>query len=390
MSSSCRPGPSSAAVEAIAERLASASLVRFLCRPDGDAVAATGVLARVLDQLGTPFQVSTGTTRRPREDHCDRGDDSTLTVGIGPLETAEVSLSGETVPLSVLAASVAEELDTDVSPELALAGVVAAGRAPGSSALDLLDRAHERGLARRPGVAVPPTDLTDGIAHSMWFHATWSGSPEETRAALDDLALDGTPTESGTLDEDDHRTIASRVSIEATDTPAPQRAAETIGRAVAPYATPQGPFETLGGYADVLDAVARERPGVATALAVGGDVRETALDAWRAHARRVHEGLRTATTGRYDGYVVARIDDAPVVSTAQLCRDVAAPEPLVVAVDTDMIGLAARNEADAAPVTRAVADAIDGTTTATGRYGLVVSDGPVDERTVIDTVREVT
>jgi len=390
MSTSRRPSVPSADVEAIAEQLTSASLVRLLPRPDGDAVAAAGVIARALDQLGTPFQVSTGQTRDARAEHVDRGDDAMLSVAVGPLEVSDLSIPAGQTPLAVVATEVAEELGATYPPELALAGVVAAGRSPGSDDHGLLEQAHERGLARRPGVAVPTTDLADGIAHSLLVHAPWSGSREAAAAALGSLGLDGKPTDSATLDEHDHRTIASLVAIEATDAPAPERAAETIGRVVAPYATPQAPFETLGGYADVLDAVARERPGLATGFAIGGDVREQVLDAWRAHARLVHAGLEASSTGRYDGYVVVRLDDTPVVSAAKLCRDVAAPEPLVVAVGTDTVGIAAQQGADTTSVTHAIANAIGGSVTAASQYGFVSSEAPIDERAVIETVREAT
>ncbi|MFB6160835.1 MAG: exonuclease RecJ, partial [Haloferacaceae archaeon] len=100
-----------------------------------------------------------------------------------------------------------------------------------------------------------------------------------------------------------------------------------------------GPFATLGGYADVLDAVAREAPGVGVALALGGrgdvDPREAALEAWRRHATAVHGHLRAATTARYDGAYVARVETATLgrlVTAAGLLRDFRSPEPVALAV----------------------------------------------------------
>jgi hypothetical protein len=391
MSTSCRSEPTATDVAAVARDLADASLVRLVPRPDGDAVAATGVLARALDHRSVPYQITPALTRQARRESIGRGDDATLSVALGPLTAADCSLGAGDGTLSSVAARVADELGAEVPSVLALAGAVAAGAVPGGDDTAwLLD--HENGPERspRPGVGVPTGDLVDGLAHTLLCHADWSGSPEATAAALDALSVDGDPRQAATLDEDDHRTIASLVSIDATDTARPERAATTIGRVLRPYVTPEGPFETLGGYADVLDAVSRAQPGVAAALAVGGDCRESALAAWRAHASKAHDGLRAASIGRYDGYVVARVDGAPVVSTAQLCRDVAAPEPLAVAVDADAVGLAARPETDAIRPTEALAEALDGAVTATARYGFVTTDGTaVDERTVIDTLREV-
>jgi hypothetical protein len=286
---------------------------------------------------------------------------------------------------------VANELGVDVAPELALAGVIASGEVPGSDDTEwLLDRAKQRDLTRRPGVAVPVSDLVDGVAHSLLYHADWSGSRDAVATVLEEFAVDSDPRRGEEFDEDDHRAVASAVAIDATETTTPERAATTIGRALRPYVTRRGPFETLGGYADVLDAVARQQPGIAVAQAVGGDVREPALAAWRTHARQVHEAIETSSTGRYDGYVVARVGDAPVVSTAQLYRDTVAPEPLVVAVGTNTVGLAARHDTDARRPTEALTDALDGTTTATRRYGFVSTNSTgIDERTVIETLREV-
>jgi hypothetical protein len=134
------------------------------------------------------------------------------------------------------------------------------------------------------------------------------------------------------MDGESRRRVASLVALAvAGDEDATPRGAEAVERFLRPCAG--GPFGTVGGYADVLDALARTRPGPAVALALGAGDRETALEAWRAHGRRAHAAIRAATTGRYDGlYAVRCGDEAPVGTVARLVRDFRSPEPVVLVV----------------------------------------------------------
>jgi hypothetical protein len=100
-----------------------------------------------------------------------------------------------------------------------------------------------------------------------------------------------------------------------------------------PYVSTACPFETVAGYADVLEAVAQERPGTGVALALGHDVMETALSAWRKHGARVHKTLHTADTSRHDGLFVVRAGHGARLGTiARLARDYQSPEPMVLAL----------------------------------------------------------
>ncbi len=121
-----------------------------------------------------------------------------------------------------------------------------------------------------------------------------------------------------------------------------QRAATAVERALRPYRT-DGPFATLGGYADVLDALAERAPGVAVALVVGSNSREAALEHWRDHGRASHAAVREATTARYSGVLVARTD-GPLASVARLLRDFRSPEPTVLAVSEGTAATAATDE----------------------------------------------
>lgn len=383
--------PASADPDAVAQRLAAASFVTIVPRADGDAIAAAGVLARVLGERTVPFQISPARTRPARQARLDGSDDD-LTVAVGPLDGADVALDAADGALSLTAAEVAVELGGIEAPELALSGAAAAGIDPAQAA-SLLELAQPRGLEQRAGVAVPTQDLVDGLTHSTLFHAPFSGDENATRDTLESLGVDpGAPTEA------DHRAVASLSAIDGTDTDGQQRAATTIHRAIRPYGAPQAPFETIGGYADVLESVARREPGTAVALALGGDLQAVALDEWRSDALDVHEHLRSASTGRYDGAVALRLDadggpaheqrPAPVEGAARLYRDAATVEPVVVAIGRRRIGVATVEGTDVREPTVAARNAVDGTADWSARTGYVEAAEPIDDRTVTKAVLE--
>lgn len=327
MSTTGRSREDAPAPSDIAGRLATAEFVRLVAGADADSLAGAGLLARALEGNSIPFQV---TVARPWAS-ADRATDADLTVAIGPTGiNGGLSLSG-VGSASGAAFETARELDAEsADPVLALAG---SRMADAPTAVDFAEIA---GLERRPGVAVPTDDLADGLAHTTLTHAPFSGDPE---AAADALA---------TIDDeaDDYdRRVASMVALSVLGDSPSERAAETIGAALRPYEG--GPFETVGGYADVLEATVREDPGTAVALALGHDVREAALDAWRRHARSAHAASEAATTGRYDGLFVARDDgDVPVETVARLLRDGRSPEPVVLALTDGRAAAAATPEAD--------------------------------------------
>jgi hypothetical protein len=300
----------------VAARCRDAEFVRLVATPDGDALAATGLLAGALAERDAAFQTSVSWW--PAADT-----EADLTVSVGTAG-GDVALTGAS--LAPLAHEAATELDADPDPTLALAGAVVAGETPGDHA-SLLETA---GLERDPGVAAPTDDVADALAHTTLAHAGFSGSPEDAARALAGVDRDG-------------RTLASVLALAALET-GDRYAATAVERALNPYALGAGaPFATLAGYADVLDAAARARPGTGVALALGYDVADVALDAWRDHALRVHGSVREATTARHDGLVVVALDDADagtdgadatarsLGSVARLVRDFRSPEPVVLA-----------------------------------------------------------
>ncbi|WP_430504770.1 exonuclease RecJ [Haloparvum sp. PAK95] len=329
---------------AIAGAVRDAPFVRLVARDDGDALAAAGLLARALQDRDDPFQVRVAAdlvTEAATEPETADESDLTVTIGAGDGPHA---IPGEGRPASTTAFAVARELGATPDPVLALAGVVAAGSIPGADGSgDALEAATQNGLVdRRPGVALPTADLADGLAASTLLRFPASGDPEEARAKLAELEL---PAE---LDEDAHRRLASVVAVDAVAAAdASERAVSSVERALRPYATPEGPFATVGGYADVLDALAHEAPGTGVALALADepsdDLRTAAFDGWRSHGLAAHRALDAATTGRYDGAFVVRVDADPAVlpTVARLARDFQSPEPVAIALAEEGGALAA-------------------------------------------------
>lgn len=353
----------------VASRLRDAGLVRLVAAADGDALAAAGLLGRALADASVPYQASVRRFPDPGATDAD------VTVGLGH-DDVDVALAGPT-PASTAAYAVAEALDTIPDPVLALAGGVAANVPPGDESVGVLAAATERDLVeRRPGVAVPTADLADGLAHSTLLHASVSGDVEAARAELSALDLSGSPAES------DRRRLASLVALSVVED-APPRAAEAVERALRPYGTEE-PYATVGGYADVLDAVARSQPGTGLALVLGHGGRTSALDAWREHAAAAHRALRRADLARHRGLTVASVADAPIETVARLCRDYRSVEPVAVAVDGTTAAVATTDR-DAGALAREASRSAGGTGAGRGRLGYA---DPDNTEAFVDAIRE--
>jgi hypothetical protein len=334
MSTTGRPEANAPAASDVARRLEEADFVRLVAAADGDAVAATGLFARTLDARDTPYQA----TVAPLPERADRTTDADLTVAIGRMAEAADLTVGVSGPASATAFDAATDLG-ESDPVLALAGIVAAGEVPGGKPLEAAEAA---GLVRRLGIAIPTEEFADGLAHSTLVAGPFSGSVD---AAGDLLAS----VDADSDDDETHRRVASLVTLAvAGDEGVTERGTHAVERFLRPYVG--GPFETVGGYADVLDAVARDARGLGVALAVGSLDTERALKTWRAHGQRAHAALADAKAGRYDGLYVVRCDGAaPVGTVARLARDFRSPEPVVLVVadgDAAAVGPAESNVGD--------------------------------------------
>lgn len=339
-------GTSEDAPDRVAAGLRDAEFVRLVATADGDALAATGLLARALDACEVPYQASLAAVPKPPATDAD------YTVSIGHRANTTEDAAIRDGPLAVSAAEVVRDLDeAALDPTLALAGGVCAGEEPAGRLLEAAD------LDREPGIAVPTDDYVDGLAGSTLVHADFSADGEATSELLDDVKQG--------------RELASYVALAAVED-APPRAAEAVERALYPYVTDR--FETLAGFADVLDSVARDRPGTGLALALGHDVESAALETWRAHGQRAHTGLREADTGRYEGLYVARLDgDASLGTVVRLLFEYRSPEPIAVAA-TEGTAAVAAEEAIEDPLESA-ARTLDGRSTARDGYGIAEFDG---------------
>lgn len=341
--------------ERVASALSAATFVRLYARPTGDALAAAGLLARTLRDASTPFQV-----RTTRERAVPDGDDDGTALALGWAAPNATSVPAGTRPVSAVAAAVVDAMGAIPDPLVGLAGVIAAEATPGDEGSGaLLEEAQRRGVVtRRPGVAIPTADPADGLAHSTLFRVPYSDDTEAARALCSDLDLPVDP------DDDDYRRLASAVALDAT-ADGPERAVAAVERAMRPYATPTGPFATLGGQADVFCALARESPGLGISLALGADVAAQALATWREHATRAHDLLADPTTGRYDGVFVWRVetdaaDATALVTAARLVRDFRSPEPVALVVSDDAAAAAGDGTVDVTAALRAGVDGASG------------------------------
>jgi len=333
-----RPDAPAAPADEVADACREAGLVRILGTTSGESLAAVGLLGRALGDAGVPFQARLASPAS--EDVGATDADLTVAVGRGDFR-ADHALDA-TPEADAIERAYAVAADVGVAdPILGLAGAVGADTEPPAR---IRADAEAAGIDRRPGVAVPTADLADGLAHSTLVHAPFSGDRDAAGDALADLDLPEDP------DTDDRRRVASLVALAVAEVEdCPPRATRAIERALNPHVG--GPYETVGGYADVLDALARTRPGLGIAVALGRGGCDDALETWREHGVAVHRAVSEADRARHDGLVVAHVDAARSVSrlesVARLVRDFRSPEPTVLALGAD------------AAVLTTVADAVD-------------------------------
>src|SRR6056297_651414 len=153
----------------VATEVADAPFVRVVARASGDAVAAAGLLGRVLAARGTPFQVSVGRTVADRTRRVEDAASGDVTVVVGESSASDaLHLDPDDEPASVAAWRLAGELGATADSVLALVGVAAAGVTPGAGSSARLVESAEAGgrVDRRPGVAGPVDDVVDVLAHS--------------------------------------------------------------------------------------------------------------------------------------------------------------------------------------------------------------------------------
>jgi len=382
--------------EPLADTLLAAPFVRVAAASDGDSLAAAGLLARACAETATPFQLRL-------DDEAAAATEDAVTVAVGPTAVdGDASLDR---PASPSAFALARRVGADPDHVLALAGTIAAGETV-RTADAALEAAQAAGrLEHEPGIAIPTEGVPSGLAASTLLHGPFSGDEDAAAALVAELetaegaghaAGDGSHAagaDAGSGGEFDRR-LASLVTIDTVaGAGATERASRAVERALRPYRTPDGPFDTLGGYADVLDAVARTAPAAGISLALGEraggneDVRDAALAAWRKYGTAVHEALQTAATARHHGVWVLELGDADAAilpAVARLARDFRAPEPVALAVADGAAAVA--GESGIGDAAAAAASAVDGTGHGTDDAGWARFDTDTEQFT--DAFRE--
>lgn len=325
MATTGRSADATDAPEEVSRRCREADVVHLLGRADGDGLAAVGLLGRALDAIETPYQVSL--VRTPLEAE-DRLLDGGTVLGVGLPGVGDVTLGTDSLAFG--AYDVATRIDADPDPILALAGASAGGITPTGP---VLEDAADRGIERRPGVGLPTADLATGLAFSGRLHARFSGDEHAAGALLADLEL---PAE---MDESAHTRLASAVAVEATDSVNPDRSAEALGTILRPYETP-GPFETVEGYADVLEALATGAPGIGVAYLLGYEERESVISAWTSAGGVLHRDIANLSLSSTGDVTAGWSEDADPARVARLVRDFRAAEPTVAIAGPSSLGLA--------------------------------------------------
>ena len=290
----------------VAARLREADFVQLVGRRDGAGLSAVGLLGTALDRLDTPYHLSLAAS--PAAGSHRVGDDGT-TLGVG-LDVGDVLVADD--PIALAAYEVAAATGTDPDPILAIAGAVAGGAVPSGPAFTA---AQERGVERRPGVGVPTADVGAGLAYATQIHTSFSGDEQAAGAFLAELGL---PAE---LDENAQIRLASAVALEMS-TAGSTAASDGLDGFLAPLESPTA-FETVEGYADVLDALAFGEPGLGIAFVLGHEERESALDVWRSVGRAVHSAVTRVSltaTGSTSVGTVEAVDPRPVARLVAATR----------------------------------------------------------------------
>ena len=358
MSTTGRSVDGVAGAESAAAAIRESGFVRVVSHADGAGLAAAGVLARGLDDVSVGFQVSVAQTDARAATKLADADEESETVAFG-FDADELTERDDAVSVTHAAcggdvvreaASIVRELGASPFKPLVLAGLRSAGEIPTEDDAE---------FERRPGVGIPTEDLGDGLAHSTLLHGAFSGDESRAGATLAELGL---PAD---LDESARRRVASFVSLDATTGPAPERTTGALQRALHPHVHPECEYATIEGLGDVLDALARDVPGLGVATAIGGLDRTTALEAWRQASEAVHTAIAHSgvSSDSGDHVVSCSVTEADPVAVARLLRDFVTGAPNVFVAGEDG-GALATTEVDAREtLASADADAVGGTDT---------------------------
>lgn len=284
-----------------------AGFVHLVGVDNGASLAATGVMARTLRAIDIPFQASLASF--PDEQHTS--DDATIAIG---WNGGDISFS--TGSLVEIAWQCGSALAPDVvEPDLAFAGLRSEGFPMSTLEIDR--------PTQSPGIALPTEDVITGLAASSNLRGPFSGTEENASSFVSELALEE-------QDIIHSRKGASAIALAVLRDTGP-RGSDALTNVLHPHQSSR--FMTIEGYAEILDAIAKEEPGTGLALVLGNPVEEDVYHCWQQHGKQAHQALSAAETQRHKGLFVARSeDDFPLRTISRICHNYVSPEPITVAV----------------------------------------------------------
>lgn len=380
--------PDATGASQLEHELANTEFARITAYPDGDSVAAAGILAKTCSALEVPFRLRAGT---PTSNPDTEADTTVIVVGHHrpDPETHDLHVGGRG-PASKDAFEATRDVDgVESDPVLALAGLTTLPTPVDETAGDVRSLAEDLGyLSQRPGVATATKDLMNGLANALTIHTPFSGRPDRAQANLAELDL---PVE---MDVDGHRRLEAFAATATAPTGRPS-AREALQTGIRPYAVEDGRFQTLAGYGDVLRAIARDAPGIGFGLVLDDVDESEALEVLGEHAEAAHQCVRRAEVFEYDSFAVARVDgesltddrvEAALPTVARLVRDFRTPMSTCYAVTDGYAAGATRTAEAVGPRVQAAGQSLDGGGLARQHRGEAQFDGTAEE--FVQTLRD--
>ena len=296
-------------MDAAEERLVTAPFVHLIPAPTVDALAATAILVRMLEHLETPYHV----TRRREPVPTDE-----FGLAIG-MRRDDVSLALPPAEATVQAAAIGRTIGAPAPSQWVPVGTTFTPKEPPAT--------------EQPRVlGLPKPDDPAMLAASTLVHGPFSG---------DELAADHLFTE--TSNGRDRATLVALATLQG-GRPTPNLADGIIQLASA-RATPDGPFATTTGTADVLDVLADADPGLAVALVCGYESSiGTAITTWRDQAAAIHAVVDQPSIK--DEVIDISTDTKAVSAIARLLRTMHGGDRAIVVRGRDDVAIATPNPTD--------------------------------------------
>lgn len=343
-------------------RIVGADFVSIRARVMPDSLVTAGIIARFCREQGIPFHVKPVRTTGSLRESSDSAGNEHLRLHV-PTEPADT-----TTPLCYRVHQQITEHGTSLDPYFTLAGILASDYDPADVAPSLLEASAAQDA---DGIATPTTDWSTGLAASTLHHADYSGDPDATQSALDSFGI-STPSEAT------KRELASFAAVtNVTSSLSTAQSAVGLDRFLEPT-TIKHPYQSLGGYSDIIRVLSSPSPGRVISLALPDPAYDAIRSSWQTHATQAHQAIKEATITSTGHYRRADVQTDHVITPARLLS-YHAPESIVFAANQTHIALNTRTP-PVPPSFTTAANATDGTTVLTNTTGLaVIPDGYHEE-----------